>query len=119
MDILITEDLHPAGLERLAKQFHVVHEGAIWKDSARLKKAIGEARTILVRNQTQVTAELLGAAPKMVGVGRLGVGRGHIDLEAASKLWGVGIAPPDGKATSVAGFPLGLVIPSPRKLPRT
>src|SRR5258706_1677941 len=118
MDILITEDLHPAGLERLAKQFHVVHEGAIWKDSARLKKAIGEARAILVRNQTQVTAELLGAAPKLIGIGRLGVGLDNIDLEMASKLGVVVIAPLDANATSVAEFTLGLMMALARKVPR-
>src|ERR1043166_7981489 len=118
MDILITEELDPTGLQRLAKQFEVLHEGALWKDGARLQKAIGEARTILVRNQTQVTADLLEAAPKLIGIGRLGAGLDNIDLETASKLGVVVIAPLDANATSVAEFTLGLIIALARKLPR-
>ncbi|HZQ48667.1 MAG TPA: 3-phosphoglycerate dehydrogenase, partial [Verrucomicrobiae bacterium] len=73
MDILITEDLQAAAIERLEKKYKIVRDAALWKDAARLKAAIGEARCIMVRNQTQVSAELLGAAPKLIGIGRVGV----------------------------------------------
>ena len=51
-----------------------------------------DCRALLVRNRTQVRGALLEAAPKLVVVGRLGVGLDNIDLEAC-------------KARGVAGTP--------------
>ena len=93
MDILIPEELSTSAVERLAKMHRVVCEGTLWKNHERLKTVVREARTLMVRNQTQVTADVLAAATNLIAVGRLGVGLDNIDVAAASGLGIVVIAP--------------------------
>ena len=117
MDILITEELATAAVEHLKKSHHVVSIGSLWKEPARLKTLLAEARALMVRNQTLVTADLLAAAPKLIAVGRLGVGLDNIDVEAASRLGIVVVAPLDANAVSVAELTLGLILALARKIP--
>lgn len=117
MDILIPEELAVTGLKALTEKFTVVHEKALWKDPEKLGSVIRDARTLMVRNQTQVTAELLACAPNLIGVGRLGVGLDNIDVEAASKSGIVVTAPLDANAISVAELTMGLMLALARKIP--
>jgi D-3-phosphoglycerate dehydrogenase len=117
MDILISEDLRHPAFDRLAGKFSTVLDGGLWRDRARLQSQIGEARALVVRNQTQVTAELLAAVPKLIGIGRVGVGLDNINLEAASKLGIVVVAPLNANAVSVAELALGLMLALARKIP--
>lgn len=118
MDILITEDLQSKAIDRLEKKYKITRDASLWKDAARLKTAIGEARCIMVRNQTQVSAEILGAASKLVGIGRVGVGLDNIDVATASKLGVVVVAPLNANAVSVAELALGLMLALARKIPQ-
>ncbi|MBI2948367.1 MAG: hydroxyacid dehydrogenase [Verrucomicrobia bacterium] len=117
MDILITEELATAAVEHLKKSHNVVCDGSLWKNVEKLKGLLAEARALMVRNQTLVTADLLAAAPKLIVVGRLGVGLDNIDVEAASKLGIVVVAPLDANAVSVAELTLGLILALARKIP--
>jgi D-3-phosphoglycerate dehydrogenase len=118
MDILITEDLQSPAIDKLVRKFKVVREPLLWKDAARLKTVIREARTVMVRNQTQLTAEILGAAEKLIGIGRVGVGLDNIDVAAATKLGIVVIAPLNANAVSVAELAMGLILALARKIPQ-
>lgn len=118
MDILITEDLQAPAIDALTGKFAVVRELMLWKDPAKLKAALAEARTVMVRNQTQLTAEVLAAGPKLIGIGRVGVGLDNIDLKAATERGIAVIAPLDANAVSVAEVTLGLVIALARKIPQ-
>jgi (S)-sulfolactate dehydrogenase len=60
-----------------------------------LRAALTDARALIVRNRTRVNAALLDAAPKLVCVGRLGVGLDNIDLDACRAL-GVAVYPATG-----------------------
>jgi D-3-phosphoglycerate dehydrogenase / 2-oxoglutarate reductase len=117
MDILITEEVGGAALERLGETYDIVREGVLWKDEIRLKQTIREARTIIVRHQTQLTANLLTAAPNLIGIGRIGVGLDNIDVPAASERGIVIIAPLGANAVSVAELTMGLVIALARQIP--
>ena len=115
MDILISEDLQGPAIERLAQRYQIVRDGGLWKEPQRLLSTIGKARALMVRNQTQVTAELLRAAPELLGVGRLGVGLDNIDVATATSLGVVVVAPFNANATSVAELTLGLILALARK----
>lgn len=117
MDILITEDLQAPAIDALAGKFSVVREPALWKDATQLKAALADARTVMVRNQTQLTADVLAAAPKLIGIGRVGVGLDNIDLKAATERGITVIAPLDANAVSVAEVTLGLLLALARKIP--
>ena len=118
MDILITEDLQSPAIDALAAKFSVVREPMLWKDAAKLKAALANARTVMVRNQTQLTADVLGAAPRLVAIGRVGVGLDNIDLPTATQRGITVIAPLDANAVSVAEVTLGLLLALARKIPQ-
>ncbi len=117
MDILISEEMEAPAVQRLCAKYNVVRYGRLWQDPARLKETIAAARAVMVRNQTQLTAEVLGAAPKLAAIGRVGVGLDNIDLPAAAKRGVIVIAPLDANATSVAELTLGLLLALARKIP--
>src|SRR5262245_8000164 len=116
MDVLITEDLSAPAIQRLSQNRAVVTEPMLWKDPAQLKVKVADARGLMVRNQTQVTAEVLAAAPNLLAIGRVGVGLDNIDLRAATERGVVVIAPLNANATSVAELALGLMLGLARKL---
>lgn len=118
MDILITEDLQSPAIDALAAKFAVVREPALWKDAAKLKAALADARAVMVRNQTQLTADVLAAAPKLIAIGRVGVGLDNIDLPTATARGIAVIAPLEANAVSVAELTLGLLLALARKLPQ-
>jgi D-3-phosphoglycerate dehydrogenase len=72
----------------------------------------------MVRNQTQLTAEVLAAAGKLIAIGRVGVGLDNIDVATATRLGIVVIAPLNANAVSVAEFTIGLMLALARKIPR-
>ena len=118
MDLLITEDLQSPAIDALAQNFSVVREPTLWKDAANLKAVLADARAVMVRNQTQLTADILAAAPKLVAIGRVGVGLDNIDVPAATARGIVVIAPLEANAVSVAELTLGLLIALARKIPQ-
>ncbi len=118
MDILITEDLQSPAIDALAAKFSVVREPLLWQDAAKLKAALANTRTVMVRNQTQLTADVLGAATKLIGIGRVGVGLDNIDLPTATQQGITVIAPLDANAVSVAEVTIGLLLALARKIPQ-
>lgn len=118
MDILITEELAPGVADGLVARYDVVYDGGLWRDCNGLKRAIAEARTVLVRNQTQLTAEVLGAAKKLRAIGRLGVGLDNIDMDTARGRGIVVVAAMNANATSVAELTMGLILALARKIPQ-
>ncbi len=118
MDILITEDLDAPAIQELSKKFKVVRDAALWKDAAALKEKLSAASAIMVRNQTQLTADVLAAAGKLVAIGRVGVGLDNIDVSAATRLGIVVIAPLNANAVSVAELSIGLMLALARKIPQ-
>lgn len=85
--IVVCEFITSSGLQRLQQSgLEVYYDPHLWKDREALKARLAGATALIVRNQTQVNAELLAAAPRLRVVGRLGVGLDNInqpDLKAA------------------------------------
>ena len=118
MDILISEELQAPAVERLEKKYMVVREPALWKDPEGLKRLMREARAVMVRNQTQITAEVLQSSPQLLVIGRVGVGLDNIDVASASRLGITVVAPLDANATSVAELTFGMMLALARKIPQ-
>jgi D-3-phosphoglycerate dehydrogenase len=117
MDIVIAEEMQGPTLERLAQQYRITRDAGLWREPARLIASLGEARVLIVRNQTQVTAEVLTGASKLLAIGRVGVGLDNIDMALATRLGVVVIAPLGANATSVAELAFGLMLGLARKIP--
>lgn len=85
------EDILRAGLSGSG----ILYDPGLVDRRAELLAALAGAEAIIVRNRTQVNAELLAAAPRLRVVGRLGVGLDNIDLEAC-KARGLAVFPASG-----------------------
>lgn len=80
-EIVISEFMDEAVVAEVLDGYDVVYDPALVDDRRSLLAQLADARAIIVRNRTQVDAELLDHAPKLKVVGRLGVGLDNIDLE--------------------------------------
>jgi (S)-sulfolactate dehydrogenase len=80
--VVISEFIAPEGLAALAGRVDVVADATLVGDRTRLLAAMADADAIVVRDRTQVDAELVAASPRLRVVGRLGVGTDNLDLEA-------------------------------------
>ncbi|MEM7302177.1 MAG: hydroxyacid dehydrogenase [Pseudomonadota bacterium] len=82
--IVITEFMDQAPIDGLAQDFRVLNDPSLADAQEKIPALLSEATALIVRNRTQVTADLLAAAPNLKVVGRLGVGLDNIDLVACA-----------------------------------
>ena len=93
--ILISEFMDEGAVALLRQHHEVVHETDLPDRTEALGELIPAARALIVRNRTQVTADLLELATNLECVGRLGVGLDNIDLDACGKR-GIAVFPASG-----------------------
>ena len=114
--ILVSEDVWSADFEGLAQEFTVVREPDLWNKKEELATKIATASALVVRNRTQVTRELIEAAPNLKVIARAGVGLDNIDVKAADDN-GVVVAAALGiNAVAVAEETLAMALAISRKL---
>ena len=94
-DIVITEFMDEAAVNRLKARHDTLYDPALVDRPDELRGLIASARALIVRNRTQVRGVLLEAAPRLRCVGRLGVGLDNIDV-AACKANGIAVFPATG-----------------------
>ncbi|MDZ4694260.1 MAG: hydroxyacid dehydrogenase [Deltaproteobacteria bacterium] len=114
--ILITEPMAGAPLAELRAKFDVIHLPALWQQRPKLVEQVAQARALLVRNQTQVDAEMLAHAKNLQIIGRAGVGLDNIDMQAASDAGVVVSYSPGANANAVAELTIGLAVALSRRL---
>lgn len=103
-EILITEFMDPDAVELLRSTCDVAYDADLWSNEDKLRQSVDDIAALIVRNRTQVTADLLDKAPNLKVVGRLGVGLDNIDLKACDER-GVVVHPATGaNANSVAEY---------------
>ncbi len=104
MKIVISEFMDEAALSGFSSDDQVLYAPGLVDDRAALLAELADADALIVRNRTQVDAELLYAAPKLRVVGRLGVGLDNINLSEC-KDRRVAVCPATGANTlSVAEY---------------
>ena len=81
-----------------------------------LVAAIGEYDGVVVRSQTQITAEAIEAGKKLQVIGRAGIGVDNIDVEAASQRGIVVVNAPTGNTVSAAEHAVGLMLALARNI---
>ncbi|MEM9441577.1 MAG: hydroxyacid dehydrogenase [Pseudomonadota bacterium] len=105
--IVITEFMTQEAVDGLARDFQVIYEPDLFERPGDLAKLVPDADGLIVRNQTQVTADLLKAAPKLRVIGRLGVGLDNLDM-AACEARNIPVFPATGaNDASVAEYVIG------------
>jgi (S)-sulfolactate dehydrogenase len=109
-DIVISEPMDEAAVAELGRVHDVLYDPTLVDRPDALQAALGEARALIVRNRTQVRGALLDAAPRLLVVGRLGVGLDNIDL-ARCRGRGIEVHPATGaNADAVAEWVVGAML---------
>lgn len=117
VDILISENIRGNAVDSLAKRFNVVTMPELWRDSAALAKEIASVRALIIRNQTQITGDLLRGAKELIVLGRAGVGLDNVDLKACEDAGIIVTSTPEQSTISVAELAIGLMISLARQIP--
>ncbi|WP_314302910.1 phosphoglycerate dehydrogenase [Brevibacillus parabrevis] len=116
--VLITDPLSEFGIQQLldAEDVEVVRKTNL--SPAELLEIIGDYDALLVRSQTQVTAEVLQAGKNLKTVGRAGVGVDNIDIAAATQAGIPVINAPDGNTISTAEHSFAMLMAVARNIPQ-
>lgn len=98
--VLIPEKVSPDGLALLKDQFDVDEKKGLSPEQ--LKDIIGDYEALIVRSETQVTADLLNAAKKLRVVARAGVGVDNVDVQSATNHGIIVVNSPSGNINAAA-----------------
>ena len=114
--IVISEDVWSADFEALADSFPIVREPDLWSKTEELKAKLTGATALVVRNRTQVTREIMEAAPQLKIIARAGVGLDNIDIKAADDNGVIVSAALGINATAVGEETLAMALALSRKM---
>ena len=103
-EIIITEFVDNKTIKNLARDYEVHFDPTLADRQENLPILLKGCRALIVRNRTQITAEVLDSGPNIEVIGRLGVGLDNIDIEAC-QLRGIEVCPTLGaNSISVAEY---------------
>jgi len=114
--VIAADRVSKSGLEPLTSDGRFVVEMADDWDDDRLRSELATAHGLIVRSGTQVTRELIDAAPELRVIGRAGVGVDNIDLQAATERGIPVINAPEGNTVSAAELTMALLLSLARKV---
>jgi D-3-phosphoglycerate dehydrogenase len=112
--ILIPEKVSPDGLALLKDLFEVDEKKGLSPEE--LQNIIGDYEALIVRSETQVTAELLKAAKKLKVVARAGVGVDNVDVQSATQHGIIVVNSPSGNINAAAEHTIACRYPEQRNL---
>lgn len=115
-DVVVLEDVWGVPLDELAHELVIHWKPEAWRSPEQLAELLAGVRAIVVRNRTQVTADLLTSCPHLQVIARAGVGLDNIDMAAADEQGIVVVAPTGANAVSVAEHTLALALALARQL---
>ena len=108
--IVISEFMEEDAVREILRGYDVRYDPSLCDKPSELAAALKDVRALIVRNRTQVRADLLATAAKLECIGRLGVGLDNIDV-AACKARGIAVYPAIGaNEVSVAEYVVGAII---------
>ncbi len=111
--VLVTEFIHPAGIQLLETEAEVVRPSAV--SAAALKEAAADVDGILVR-VAPIGKEVMDAAPKLKVIGKHGVGYDNIDIPAATERGIAVCSTPEANSEGVANLAITLMLATSRRL---
>ncbi|MBV8195541.1 MAG: phosphoglycerate dehydrogenase, partial [Candidatus Dormibacteraeota bacterium] len=113
--ILVADPIADDGIDRLREAGRV--DVATGLTPEELRRRIADYDALVVRSETKVTADVLGAAHRLRVVGRAGVGVDNIDVEAATKHGVLVLNAPTGNTIAAAEHALGMIFALVRNIP--
>jgi D-3-phosphoglycerate dehydrogenase len=110
---LLVEHIHQAGEAMLARKAQLVFPQP--QNVEGILAVIGDCNAIIVRN-TQITRQIMEAAPQLAVIGRHGVGYDTVDIGAATDLGIPVVYTPAANTESVAEIAVGFILCLCRKI---
>lgn len=100
--VLVADKISATGVALLKAQpgYEVVE--AYGSTPEKVLALVADVDAILVRSETQITREVLAAAPRLICVGRAGVGVDNIDVDAATERGVIVMNTPSGNTVATA-----------------
>ena len=116
MRVLVTEPLSAPGLDLLRTDFQV--DERLELAAGDLAGAIGPYDALIIRSVTQVTDEVLAAAPSLKVVARAGIGLDNVDVDAATRRGVMVVNAPQSNIISAAEQAMALLLAQARNIPQ-
>jgi D-3-phosphoglycerate dehydrogenase len=114
--VLVTEKLSDAGIDLLRRDFQVDVRPELAVDG--LVEAIAPYDALVVRSQTQVTADVIAAGENLKVVARAGIGLDNVDVEAATRRGVMIVNAPQSNIVSAAEHTIALLLAQARNIPQ-
>src|SRR5690242_12462441 len=116
--ILITDRIAREGIDLLRSQLPQAQiDERLGLSPEQLKAIIGNYSALIVRSETQVTADVLAAANNLKIVGRAGVGVDNIDTQAATRRGIMVVNSPTGNIIAAAEHTIAMLMAMARRIP--
>lgn len=117
MDVLVTDPIADTGLSQLREAGYEV-ETAYDLDDDQLLDAVSEVHALIVRSGTDVTREVIEAAPELVIIARAGIGTDNIDETAATEHGVIVANAPRGNVRAAAEHTIAMTFATARSIPQ-
>lgn len=117
--VVLLENVHRSAVEALRADGYTnvqLHERAL--EGQALRDAIVDAHILGIRSRTQLTADILASAPRLIAVGAFCIGTNQIDLQAAETLGLPVFNAPFSNTRSVAELVIAETVMLLRGVPR-
>ncbi len=116
MKVLIADPIADEGIEILRSVAEVDVRTGLKPEE--LVNVIGDYEGLVVRSQTQVTAEVITAGVKLQVIGRAGTGVDNVDVDEATRRGIVVVNAPTGNTVSAAEHTIALMLSLARHIPQ-
>jgi D-3-phosphoglycerate dehydrogenase len=116
MKVLVADPIADEGIEIIRSVAEVDVKTGL--EPEELIAIIGDYEGLLVRSQTQVTADIIAAGTKLQVIGRAGTGIDNIDVDEATHRGIVVVNAPTGNTVSAAEHTLALMLALARHIPQ-
>jgi len=116
MKVLITDPVSEEGIDILRSHAQVDIRLGLKPDE--LISTIGDYEALIVRSQTQVSAQVIEAGQKLEVIARAGAGIDNIDVEAATRQGIIVVNAPTGNTIAAAEHTIALMLSLARHIPQ-
>jgi len=116
--ILVSDAISDSGLKALYDHPNYTVDKRPGLPAEELKTIIQDYDALIVRSQTQVTADILEYANKLQVIARAGVGVDNIDVKAATKKGIIVINAPGANTISAAELTMAMMLSLARSIPQ-
>lgn len=113
--IVVSDAIHPVARQEFEAYGDVTDVDGT--NVAALLEAVRDADALVVRSETQVTADVLAAAPHLKVVARAGVGVDNIDISAATRAGVMVLNAPGTNAVSAGEHTIAMLLAITRQIP--